>query len=91
MNAPPANSFPSSAPPPAGSPRRSFWKPLLITLLFSGILGLITCAGGLSIGNGTGSLGGFLLYAGLMFLGVFCATALAIVVYFFIWLIQKLR
>lgn len=85
----PANSFPPSAPP--GSPRHSFWRPLLITLLSSGILGLITCAGGLSIGKGPGSFGTLLLYTALMCLGIFCAAALAIVVYFFIWLIQKLR
>jgi hypothetical protein len=80
-------------PPPPAAPKRpvnSTWKPLFTILLSSLGLAVITCAGGFSVGKGPDGLGSFLLYAGRLFIGVFFVTLAAIVVYFFIWIVQKL-
>jgi hypothetical protein len=90
MSEPPANWTPPPAPPPPETPQRvkSAWKPLFLILLCSLGLAAVTCAGGLSLGKDGG--GPFLLSAGLLFIGVFVVTLGAIVVYFFIWIVQKL-
>jgi hypothetical protein len=92
MNNLPANWTPpsTSLPEPPQPEVKSAWKPLFLILLGSLGLAVTTCTGGLSVGKGRDGLGSLLLYAGLMFIGVFFVTLAAIVVYFFIWVIQKL-
>jgi len=70
-------------------PRRSLWKPIGLTLLGSLCLGLSTCVGGFTVGKGPDGFGTFLLYSGLVFLGLFLLTVLFAVLYFLIWLVQK--
>ena len=84
-----SNDSPDPSPPPA-TKRQSLWGPLIITFLSSAGLAWITCAGGFTLGKGFGSLGLFLFYAGLMFLGICGLSLIAIVVYFFVWIIRIL-
>lgn len=87
----PANWTPP--PEPLRAPQRpvkSAWKPLFTILLSSLGLALITCGSGFSVGKGPGELGSFLLYAGLLFIGVFLMTLAAMVVYLFIRVVRKL-
>ncbi|HKN24458.1 MAG TPA: hypothetical protein VJX72_06400 [Candidatus Acidoferrum sp.] len=79
-----SNFPPPSVPPPP----RSLWKPIGLTLVASLLLGISTCAGGFAIGKGLGSL---LLYAGLMFLGLFLLTLFVAAIYFIVWLVQNAR
>jgi hypothetical protein len=60
-----------------------------LTLAWSLFLGLSTCAGGLLSGKNPHGLGRLLLYAGMLFLGLFWLTLCFAVIYFFVWLIQK--
>ena len=83
-----------TAPPPPEAPkapRKTAWKPLLITLVTSGVLGFITCAGGLSLDSRHSNWGGFLIAAALLFGFVFMGTLVGTLVYFFIWLIDEAR
>jgi hypothetical protein len=87
----PANWTPSPQPLPAPPrPVKGAWKPLFTILLSSLGLAVITCGSGFSVGKGPGGLGSFLLYAGLLFLGVFLVTLAAMAVYLFIWMVRKL-
>lgn len=78
-------------PPPVPPPPRSLWKPIGLTLVASLLLSISTCAGGFTIGKGPNGLGSLLLYAGVMFLGLFLLTLFVAAIYFIIWLIQNAR
>lgn len=80
----PANCTPPpTLPPEPPQPEvKSAWKPLFLILLGSLGLAVTTCAGGMSVGKGPAGLGSLLLYAGLLFIGVFFVTLAAIAVYF---------
>jgi hypothetical protein len=85
---------PANWTPPPEAPKaqlKTAWKPLLITLVASALLGLVTCAGGLSLVGKHSDSGVFLIGAALLLAFVFLTTMAATVVYFFIWLIEVAR
>ena len=87
----PANwSPPEPPPPPPSEEPRSLWKPIGITLVTTFVLSMCTCAGGLSIGKRPDGIGSLLLYSGLIFLGLFVLTLNVALVYFLIWIIQRM-
>jgi hypothetical protein len=79
---------PQPSPPPLKEPR-SLWKPIGITLATTAFLSFSTCAGAVSMGVGSKGLSGWLLYAGVVFLGLFVLTLNVALVYFLIWIIQN--
>lgn len=83
----PANWTPPPAPETPKGQRKTAWKPLLITLAASGVLGFITCAGGLGLLGKSSGVGQFLIVVALLLGAVFIGTLAGTVVYFFIWLL----
>jgi F0F1-type ATP synthase membrane subunit a len=80
---------PPPFPPPPKEPR-SLWKPIGITLATTAFLSFSTCAGAISMGVRSKGLSGWLLYAGVVFLGLFVLTLNVAMVYFLIWIILKM-
>jgi hypothetical protein len=76
---------------PSRPPARTLWKPIGLTLVATLVLALFTCGGGFAVGKGPDGLGSFLLYTGLLFVGLFLLTLLFAAVYLIVWLIQKPR
>jgi len=87
----PANWAPPPAPEIPKGQRKTAWRPLLITLGASGVLGFITCAGGLSLVGKNSGIGGFLIVLALLLGLLFMGTLAGTVVYFFIWLFVDMR
>ena len=76
---------------PSRPPAPTLWKPIGLTLVATLALALFTCGGGFAVGKGPDGLGSFLLYTGLLFVGLFLLTLLFAAVYLIVWLIQKPR
>lgn len=87
----PANWTPPRPPEASEGPRKTAWKSLLITLMTSGVLMVITCAGGLSLLNKHNDMGVVLSAIGLLLGFVFLGSLAGTVVYFFIWLVYDVR